>query len=61
MRSTKRGFTAKSSLFVARTTLIRSAQPDNNPTLVFVQKLTSDGGMDGPEEFVDGPTTVRSA
>jgi hypothetical protein len=47
---TKRGFTAKRQLFVASTTLISSARPNNNPTLVLVHKLMSDGGNGRPKE-----------
>jgi hypothetical protein len=52
MHRMKRSFTAKSILFVASTTLIRHAQPNNNPTLVFVHKLMSDGGRRS-EDLVD--------
>jgi hypothetical protein len=40
-------------VFVASSVRIASAQPNNNPVLVLVQKLTSDGGPDGPSELVE--------
>jgi hypothetical protein len=38
---------SKSGLLVASAALIRRAQPNNTPTLVWVQKLTSNSDMDG--------------
>jgi hypothetical protein len=50
MHSTKRGFTAKSILFVAGTTLIRRARPNNDPAMMLVHKPKGERRHGWPKE-----------